>query len=121
MRIFNRFQLDEEIDITIHGVRDTATLYNLSSGGCMLETDNADVTEGALITVRLNSQTQMDARVVWRMGKNVGIKFSVPLHPAVVSALGYDGTNEEFDSYDPRDRFGIPLIAPLHMGSGFIE
>ncbi|MBD3729431.1 MAG: PilZ domain-containing protein [Sphingomonadales bacterium] len=110
MRQYNRFTLDKQIECRIGRKYETAALYNLSSGGCMIETPSAKAEINAPILVRLNDKTEMPGHIVWRIGKNAGIKFDLPLHTAVVEALGYEGVEEDFDRNDPRDRFGIPLL-----------
>ncbi|ANU08237.1 PilZ domain-containing protein [Paraurantiacibacter namhicola] len=108
MRSYNRFETDREIACTISGGRDFVQLYNLSCGGCMIETGHPDAAVNAIVQVHLNDMTVMPGRIVWRCGRNAGVKFEVPLHSRLVESLGYM-PGEEFDASDPRDRFGIPL------------
>ncbi|WP_379547291.1 PilZ domain-containing protein [Qipengyuania sp. DSG2-2] len=117
MRSYNRLSLDKEIACRVDGVREYVTLYNVSSGGCMIECVG-DMAEGSRVDLDLNDVTPMRGSVVWRIEKNAGIKFDVPLHTAVVESLGYAAMDEEFDRHDPRDRFGIPLVGTLHKAAG---
>lgn len=119
MRSYNRFSTDTEIKCRIEGELIRASLYNLSCGGCMIETKSDLAREGAEIDVRLNAKVIMPGKIVWRIDKNAGIKFSLPLHQKVVERFGYDG--EDFDSNDPRDRFGIPIVDFPDMAAGMIE
>lgn len=108
MRSYNRFDTDQEIECTVGKAKKVVRLYNLSSGGCMIESDHAELRTGAQIAVRLGPKTVIPGRIVWRSDKNVGIKFETPVHQKVVQHYGYT-PGEEFDRYDARDRFGLPI------------
>ncbi|GAA4036253.1 PilZ domain-containing protein [Parerythrobacter jejuensis] len=110
MRSFNRFDTDEEIPCRIDGEKDVATLYNLSSGGCMIETRNSSAREGSEIEVNLRDMATAQGIIVWKVDKQAGVKFATPVHQKIVEMLGYTATAEKFDANDPRDRFGLPLI-----------
>ena len=60
------------------------------------------------ITLRLAPKTEVPGRVVWRIGKNAGIKFGTPVHHRLVARYGFPPA-DEFDRNDPRDRFGLPI------------
>ncbi|WP_128892334.1 PilZ domain-containing protein [Erythrobacter sp. HKB08] len=109
MRSYNRFSTDQEIECAVDGKRGVVKLYNLSCGGCMIETPDEAIDEGTQIRLRLQPKVIVNGRVVWRIEKNAGIKFETPLHQTVVEQFGYV-PNSEFDRDDPRDRFGLPLI-----------
>ncbi|MCL4673201.1 MAG: PilZ domain-containing protein [Sphingomonadaceae bacterium] len=119
MRAFNRFKTDEMIDCAVGGKRGKVALYNLSCGGCMIESGSKLLTQGAEVALVLRERIEVSGRVAWRIGKNAGIKFEQALHPRVVEQFGYD--DEEFDRHDPRDRFGIPLVEMLHAGAGRLD
>ena len=110
MRAYNRFVIDQEIECDISGQRDYVQLYDLSCGGCMIETRNPDAVRGAQITISLGDMGRFPGQIVWRIEKNAGVKFDHPLHQRVVEYFGYSSMAEEFDEADPRDRFGLPLI-----------
>ncbi|MDC0886525.1 hypothetical protein OAS19_01875 [Altererythrobacter sp.] len=110
MRSFNRFETDEEIGCEIEGERDMAMLYNLSCGGCMIETRNSAAIRGASVKVNLRDMATAHGIVAWRVDNKVGIKFSTPVHQKIVELLGYSALAEKFDANDPRDRFGLPLF-----------
>ena len=120
MRSYNRSTIDKEIACRVDGIRDYVTLYNLSSGGCMIESFG-DMAEGSRVDLDLNDITSMKGTVVWRIEKNAGIKFDVPLHPAVVQSMDLADIGEDFDRHDPRDRFGIPLVGTLHKPAGYMD
>ena len=117
MRSYNRLSIDKEIACKVEGTREYVMLYNLSCGGCMIECFG-DMQEGSRVEVDLSEVASMNGTVVWRIERNAGIKFDVPLHAAVVESMGYAGCEEEFDRHDPRDRFGIPLVDTLHQAAG---
>lgn len=85
----------------------------------MIESPSKLAKEGAEIEVVLTDKVTMPGRIVWRIDKNAGIKFDLPLHPKVVEHFGYED-DEEFDRDDPRDRFGIPLVE-YSSAAGLIE
>ena len=120
MRAYNRFETDREIACSIAGARDFVQLYNLSCGGCMIETSHPGAMEGAEVQVHLNDMTVMPGKIAWRSGRNAGIKFEVPLHSRLVEKLGYIAS-ESFDDADPRDRFGIPLETNRWSTDDFVE
>lgn len=117
MRSYNRFSMNREVACRVDGQREIVTLYNVSSGGCMIECVGR-IEEGSRVDVELDDGHSMSGHVVWRIGKNAGIKFGVPLHSAVIEKLGYSAQEESFDENDPRDRFGIPLVETLHQAAG---
>lgn len=119
MRAFNRFKTDEMIDCAVGGRRGKVALYNLSCGGCMIECASKLLRQGAAVRLVLRETIEVSGTVAWRVGKNAGIKFEQTLHPRVVEQFGYE--DEEFDRNDPRDRFGIPLVAMLHAGAGRLD
>ncbi len=119
MRSYNRFQTDQEVICQFDGEADAVGLYNLSCGGCMIETQSELAKEGAEVEITLNDKISVPGHVVWRINKNAGIKFDVPLHQRVVEHFGY--ADEFFDRDDPRDRFGIPLIEIRGQAAGAID
>lgn len=119
MRAYNRFKTDEMIDCAVSGKRGKVALYNLSCGGCMIESESALLVQDAAVSLTLRDRIEINGRVAWRVGKNAGIKFEQTLHPRVVEQFGYE--DEEFDRNDPRDRFGIPLIETLHAAAGRMD
>jgi len=120
MRSYNRFAMDETIEAKIDGKAAAVSLYNLSSGGCMIEVGSDGAPAGTEVDLVLPKGVTTSGTVVWRIEKNAGIKFAVPLHTSVVEQLGYS-QDEEFDRDDPRDRFGIPLVDRLHMAAGRLD
>ena len=110
MRAYNRFDTDEETAIVLDGERDVATIYNLSCGGCMIETRNPRAQVGAAIEVNLRDMVTAQGHIVWLIDNHAGIKFETPVHQRIVQMLGYPAAEDGFDENDPRDRFGLPLF-----------
>lgn len=110
MRSYNRFIIDQEVECNIDGLRDFVTLYNLSSGGCMIESSNAMLKSGAEVIVDLKGFHRARGEVVWRIERNAGIKFDIPVHRSVIDHLGYRDQGGEFEVHEPTDRFGLPLL-----------
>ncbi len=119
MRAFNRFKTDEMIDCSVGGKTGKVALYNLSAGGCMIESGSNLLKLGANVDLILREKIEICGQIAWRVGKNAGIKFHTALHPRVVEQFGYE--DEEFDRNDPRDRFGIPLVETLHAAAGRMD
>lgn len=119
MRLYNRFKTDQEIGCEFDGQTHNVGLYNLSCGGCMIEAANLDAIVGKAVTVSLNAKIKVPGHIVWRVEKNVGVKFDVPVHQKVVEHFGY--LNESFDANDPRDRFGIPLVEIRSAAAGTFD
>ena len=119
MRAFNRFKTDEMIDCAVSGKSGKVALYNLSSGGCMIESRSKLLKQGATVALTMRERIEVDGKVAWRIGNNAGIRFDQKLHPKVVEQFGYD--DEEFDRHDPRDRFGIPLVEMLRASAGRLD
>ncbi len=107
MRSFNRFKTDQDIRCSHKGKLYKAGLYNLSCGGCMIEAAHDALVPGDAVQIALNPKIRVPGHIVWRVDKNIGIKFDVPVHQTVLEHFGY--RDELFDGDDPRDRFGIPL------------
>ena len=110
MRSYNRFVIDQEVECTIEGVRDMVGLYNLSSGGCMIESSSSLLKPGVEVVVDLKGFHRARGTVVWRIDRNAGIKFEIPLHHSVIEHMGYRESSGEFEVHEPTDRFGLPLF-----------
>lgn len=110
MRLYGRFNADSDITCEIAGKTYGVTLYDISCGGCMVETNSSAAEIGANIVVHLNDEAEASGVIVWRHDKNAGIKFDAVLSSGVLEDMGFVVSAEEFDSDDPRDRFGIPLV-----------
>lgn len=120
MRSYNRFVTDHTVHLRTDSHSGSAALYNLSSGGCMIELADAEASEGDPLTVILEVGLEMAGTIVWRVDNNAGVKFEHPLHASMVQKFGFD-QEQVFDRDDPRDRFGIPLVETRKVAAGWIE
>lgn len=119
MRSYNRFKTDQEIACNFDGESHRVGLYNLSCGGCMIEAATLDAVVGKSVTIGLNAKIKVPGHIVWRVDKNAGVKFDIPVHQKVVEHFGY--LDETFDANDPRDRFGIPLVEIRTSSAGAFD
>ena len=121
MRSYNRLKTNQTIECEVDGRREIATIYNLSCGGCMVEANSDDLQEGESLEVFLGPQISMPGTVAWRVENNIGIKFLLPVHQAVVETFGFSADDENFDRDDRRDRFGLPLVERRAACAGRID
>jgi hypothetical protein len=61
--------------------------YDLSMDGCMVETEDIRLAEGAVVELVLDPATTVSAKVIWRKNRNAGLKFEAKLEPGLVAAL----------------------------------
>lgn len=81
-----------------------STVRNLSETGMALETE-AGLLEGELLQVRLPGPLVVDAKVVWRRGKDFGCEFVTPIPTAAVSAAILQAPLDRPDEQTPGPRF----------------
>lgn len=120
MRSYNRFVTDHTVGLNTGTGKCTGALYNLSSGGCMVQLDDVETRQGDPLTVTLETGLHCAGVVAWRIDNNAGVKFDHPLHAAVVQKFGFD-QEQVFDRDDPRDRFGIPLVETRATAAGHMD
>ncbi len=108
-RASKRVAVDKEIECRVGGRSARVLLYNLSVGGCMIETSNGLVSEGDWASLKLSDTILAGGVVIWQIGRNAGIRFEQALHGAIVEFLGFKPSIQSFDHAWPRDRFGRPL------------
>ena len=110
-RAHQRLIVEKEIECRIDGRREYAFLYDLSVGGCMIETAIGSVNKGDHVQLVLDNLDDVRGQVVWQYGGCAGIRFEQHLHDAVVKFLGFTPTVLTFEELTPRDRFGRQLPA----------
>lgn len=110
-RHHERFVVDKEVECFVDERRHKVILYDLSSGGCMIEVPQASLSGGAFIHLRLNTFIEVSGQVVWMARGNAGVRFSQFLHEAAVRHLGFTPNDLTFEDIIPIDRFGRPLPA----------
>jgi hypothetical protein len=67
----------------------TARLRNISTSGCMITLPEDDLTDDAMLRLRIKGLAAIDAEVVWQHRNHAGVRFRVPLHPAALEHLGF--------------------------------
>ncbi|MCT2398316.1 PilZ domain-containing protein [Novosphingobium mangrovi (ex Huang et al. 2023)] len=110
-RDYERLIVDKGIECFVGERRYEVFLYDLSSGGCMIEAPRALLRVGMAIHLRLDEPIEASGQVVWMVGGNAGVRFSQLLHEAVVRHLGFTPSDLPFEEMVPSDRFGRPLPA----------
>ncbi|MCJ2176969.1 PilZ domain-containing protein [Novosphingobium album (ex Hu et al. 2023)] len=114
-RNYERFVVDKDIECYVGERRYNVILYDLSSGGCMIEAPQAPLTDGVVIHLRMNKFIETSGQVVWLAAGNAGVRFGELLHEAAVRHLGFTPSDLPFDEMTPTDRFGRRLPAlPRH-------
>jgi len=68
----------------------TTRLHNISTGGCVVTCDGADLAERAVLRIRVKGLATIDAEVIWQHMNHAGVRFRVPLHPAAMEHLGFE-------------------------------
>jgi hypothetical protein len=85
----DRVATQVDVEALVLGRLGRATVSNLSVNGCRIETSNGFVFPGDPIILRLPGTIRVVGTVVWREGRDAGVEFRSPLHPAVVAHLGF--------------------------------
>jgi len=60
--------------------------------------------DGALLRLRVKGLTAIDGEIVWQHRNHAGIRFRVPLHPAVMEHLAFRDTERGYDTPPPEPR-----------------
>lgn len=114
-RNWNRHIVEKQVVSEFAGVAQDVFLYNLSQGGCMIETADERDLHGVEIAIRLYEYEVTPGHVVWQAQGCLGVRFAAPIHDAVVRHLGFVPPEIPFDEQIPRDRFGR-VLPPLDAG-----
>lgn len=114
-RNWDRRIVDKEVACEIAGVPEEVFLYDLSMGGCMVETADGRDLRNAAIALQLHQYEITPGQVVWQVGGCLGVRFDAPIHDALVRHLGFMPPEVPFDEQPPRDRFGR-VLPPLDAG-----
>ncbi|MEO6153920.1 MAG: PilZ domain-containing protein [Croceibacterium sp.] len=88
-RSANRIGTNEPVESISGGRRCAALMYDVSTGGCAVETVGQTLTRGAAVTLRVKDLDDIDGTVAWQIGLCAGIEFTQPLHADVVMYLGF--------------------------------
>ena len=96
-----RFPTDVEADCRSCDRSWSSRLVNISTTGCMIASPEDALPDGALLRLRVRGLTAIDGEIVWQHRHHAGIKFKVPLHPAVMEHLAFRETERGYDSPAP--------------------
>jgi hypothetical protein len=79
-------------------------LVNISTTGCMIACPVDGLPDGALLRLRVMGLTAIDGEIIWQHRNHAGIRFRVPLHPAVMETLAFRDTERGYDTPPPAPR-----------------
>ena len=99
-----RFPTDVEADCRSCDKSWSSRLVNISTTGCMIACPEESLPDGALLRLRVKGLTAIDGEIVWQHRNHAGIRFKVPLHPAVMEHLAFHGTERGYDTAPPAAR-----------------
>lgn len=106
-----RFPTDVEADCRSCDRTWGTRLINISTTGCMIACPEDGLPEGALLRLRVKGLSAFDGEVMWQHRNHAGIRFRVPLHPAVMEHLAFRGTDRGYDTPPPPPRLEPQLCA----------
>src|SRR5687768_797689 len=93
-----RFPTDVEADCRSCDRAWNTRLVNISTTGCMIACPEEGLPDGALLRLRVKGLTAIDGEIVWQHRNHAGIRFRVPLHPAVMEHLAFRDTDRGYDT-----------------------
>lgn len=99
-----RFPTDVEADCRSCDRAWSTRLVNISTTGCMIACPEEGSPNGALLRLRVKGLTAIDGEIVWQHRGHAGIRFRVPLHPAVMEHLAFRDTDRGYDTPQPAPR-----------------
>ena len=106
-----RFPTDVEADCRSCDRAWSTRLVNISTTGCMIACPDEGLPDGALLRLRVKGLTAIDGAIVWQHRDYAGVRFRVPLHPAVMEHLAFRGTDRGYDTPPPAPRREPALTA----------
>ena len=109
-----RFPTDVEADCRSCERAWGTRLVNISTTGCMIVCPEEPLPDGALLRLRVKGLTAIDGEIVWQHRNHAGVRFKVPLHPAVMEHLAFRGTDRGYDCATPAS---IPASATTIRGA----
>jgi len=87
-----RFPTDVEAECRSCTRAWNSRMVNVSTTGCMIAFPPEGLPENALLRLRVKGLTAIDGEIVWQHRNHAGVRFKVPLHPAVIEHLAlYEG------------------------------
>jgi hypothetical protein len=104
-----RFPTDVEADCRSCDRSWNTRLVNISTTGCMIACPVDGLPDNALLRLRVKGLTAIDGEIVWQHRNHAGIRFRVPLHPAVMEHLAFRDTDRGYDTPPPAPRADAEL------------
>jgi hypothetical protein len=92
-RVAFRFPTDVEAECRSCHKAWASRLVNISTTGCMIACPEPDLPDKALLRLRVKGLTAIDGEIVWQHRNHAGVRFSVPLHPAVIEHLAFGASD----------------------------
>lgn len=111
-RTHQRISVDMEIHCRIGNRSEWVVLYDLSSGGAMIEGSRLDIQVGDQIQLNLRDIITASGSIAWKINGNAGVKFDGLLSNLIVEHLGFSTSALTFDEQLPRDRLGEKIDNP---------
>jgi hypothetical protein len=108
-RAVKRVQTQAMVECLSGGRCQRATVYNLSTDGCMVEPPKGFLEPGDGILLHFSNRLTVEGQVAWRDGCQAGVRFLDKIHDLMVSALGFRDAKADLHAEIGRDRFGRPL------------
>jgi hypothetical protein len=87
-------------------------LVNISTTGCMIACPEDSLPHKALLRLRVKGLTAIDGEIVWQHRNHAGVRFKVPLHPAVMEHLAARKPDEVCGT-DARVAAPVATIEPI--------
>ncbi|WP_284126003.1 PilZ domain-containing protein [Parerythrobacter aestuarii] len=85
-----RVATEQDLHCFIAGKPVTVRMANLSTAGAQLIASDIMARTGDIVLLKIEGVTSLVGHVIWQKGELVGFEFNTPLHPAVVSYLGFE-------------------------------
>jgi hypothetical protein len=108
-RAVQRVQTQAMVECLSGGLVRAATVYNLSTDGCMVEPPSGFLEAGDGIMLHFSNRLGVEGKIAWRDGHRAGVHFIEKVHELMVSALGFRDAKADLNAEIGRDRFGRPL------------
>ena len=110
-RKHERFVVERKIECFVEDRRHEVSLYDLCSGGCMIQALRVPLKVETIVDLKLNHFIEAQGRIVWLAKGHAGVRFDWRLAEVEVRHLGFTPRQEPFETIAPCDRLGRPLPA----------
>lgn len=93
-----RFPTNAEADCRSCDRSWASRMRNISSTGCMIACPEDDLPRTALLRMRIKGLTAIDGEIVWQHRGYLGVRFRVPIQPAMMEHLAFLDTDRGYDA-----------------------